>query len=75
MNELATQAGVARATAYSRVERLRREGVITGFTAIIDPARVGFGVTALILLNVRQTDWRAARDHLLRRARASSTWP
>ena len=65
MNELATQVGVSRATAYSRVERLRREQVITGFTASIDPARAGFGVTALILLNVRQADWQAARDLLL----------
>ena len=65
MNELATQVGVSRATAYSRVERLRREQVITGFTATIDPARAGFGVTALILLNVRQADWQAARDLLL----------
>lgn len=65
MNELASQVGVSRATAYSRVERLRREGVVTGFTATIDPARAGFGVTALILLNVRQADWQAARDLLL----------
>ncbi|HEX6787498.1 MAG TPA: Lrp/AsnC ligand binding domain-containing protein, partial [Acidimicrobiales bacterium] len=27
--------------------------------------RAGFGVTALILLNVRQADWQAARDLLL----------
>ena len=65
MNELAAQVGVSRATAYTRVERLRRERVITGFTATIDPARAGFGVTALILLNVRQADWQAARDLLL----------
>jgi DNA-binding Lrp family transcriptional regulator len=65
MNELAARTGVSRATAYSRVERLRRDGVITGFTATVDPSRAGLGVTALILLNVRQADWRAARDHLL----------
>ncbi len=65
MNELAARAGVSRATAYSRVERLRRDGVITGFTATVDPARVGYGVTALILLNVRQSDWREARDAFL----------
>ena len=65
MNELASRAGVSRATAYSRVERLRRDGVITGFTARVDPGRVGYGVTALILLNVRQSDWRAARDAFL----------
>ncbi len=65
MNELAARAGVSRATAYTRVERLRREQVITGFTATVDPARAGLGVTALILLNVRQGDWRVARDSFL----------
>src|SRR5262245_40538125 len=65
MNELAARTGVSRATAYSRVERLRRDGVITGFTATVDPGLVGYGVTALILLNVRQSDWRAARDAFL----------
>jgi DNA-binding Lrp family transcriptional regulator len=65
MNELAARTGVSRATAYSRVERLQRQGVITGFTATIDPAKAGYGVTALILLNVRQSDWRVARDQLL----------
>jgi DNA-binding Lrp family transcriptional regulator len=65
MNELAARTGVSRATAYSRVERLQRQGVITGFTATVDPAKAGFGVTALILLNVRQSDWRVARDQLL----------
>jgi DNA-binding Lrp family transcriptional regulator len=65
MNELGARTGVSRATAYARVERLREQGVITGFTASIDPAKAGFGVTALILLNVRQSDWRMARDQLL----------
>ena len=65
MNELAARVSVSRATAYSRVERLRRERVITGFTATIDPARAGFAVTALILVNVGQADWQAARDLLL----------
>jgi DNA-binding Lrp family transcriptional regulator len=65
MNELAARTGVSRATAYSRVERLQRQGVITGFTATVDAAKAGFGVTALILLNVRQGDWRVARDQLL----------
>src|SRR5262249_20721341 len=65
MNELANRAGIARATAYTRVERLRRDGIITGFTITVDPSAAGFGVTALILLNVRQSDWRSARDHLL----------
>jgi DNA-binding Lrp family transcriptional regulator len=66
VNELATRVGVSRATAYSRLDRLRSDGVITGFTAVVDPAKVGHGVAALILVNVEQNQWRRARDELLR---------
>jgi DNA-binding Lrp family transcriptional regulator len=65
VNELATRVGVSRATAYTRLDRLRETGVITGFTATVDPAKVGLGVAALILVNVEQNEWRAARDELL----------
>jgi DNA-binding Lrp family transcriptional regulator len=66
VNELAARVGVSRATAYSRLARLRESGVITGFRAIVDPTKVGHGVAALILVNVEQNEWRAARDELLR---------
>ena len=65
VNELASRVGVSRATAYSRLDRLRSEGVITGFTATVDPTKLGLGVAALILVNVEQNEWRAARDELL----------
>jgi DNA-binding Lrp family transcriptional regulator len=66
VNELASRVGVSRATAYARLDRLRSSGVITGFTAVVDPAKVGHGVAALILVNVEQNEWRAARDELMR---------
>lgn len=65
VNTLAQRAGVSRATAYSRLERLRQSGVVTGFRAVVDPAKVGLPITALILANVEQHSWQAARDELL----------
>jgi DNA-binding Lrp family transcriptional regulator len=65
VNQLASLVGVSRATAYARLDRLRGDGVITGFTATVDPAKVGHGVAALILVNVEQNEWRAARDELM----------
>jgi DNA-binding Lrp family transcriptional regulator len=65
VNELASRVGVSRATAYTRLDRLRSDGVITGFTATVDAAKVGHGVAALILVNVEQNEWRSARDELL----------
>ncbi|HVM53710.1 MAG TPA: Lrp/AsnC family transcriptional regulator [Acidimicrobiales bacterium] len=64
VNEVAQRAHVSRSTAYARVERLRRDGVITGFQATVDPAAVGMPVTALILLNLEQRNWRAVHDAL-----------
>jgi DNA-binding Lrp family transcriptional regulator len=64
MNELAAEVSVSRATAYQRLERLRAAGVIRGFTAVVDPAAVGLTIAALILANVEQHAWRAARDKL-----------
>lgn len=65
VNELAARVNVSRATAYARFDRLRATGVISGFTAIVDPAKLGAGVTALIMINVEQAGWREARDRLL----------
>jgi DNA-binding Lrp family transcriptional regulator len=58
INELATKANVSRATAYARFDRLRADGVITGFRAEVDPAALGYTITALILVNVDQGQWR-----------------
>lgn len=65
VNRLADATNVSRATAYHRLERLREEGVITGFRATIDPAKTGLTVTALILVNVGQHHWQEVRDGLL----------
>jgi DNA-binding Lrp family transcriptional regulator len=65
VNTLAERTGVSRATAYSRLERLRDNGVITGFRAVVDPAKAGLPIAALILANVEQHAWQEARDELL----------
>lgn len=64
MRQLAEAVHISRANAYSRVERLQSTGVITGFSASIDPVARGFGTSAYITLNVRQTDWREIHARL-----------
>ncbi len=61
---LAERVGVARATAYSRVRRLEADGVITGYRAEIDPAKVDRGLAALILLSVRQDSFKTLPNRL-----------
>jgi Lrp/AsnC family transcriptional regulator for asnA, asnC and gidA len=49
-SKIASSIGVSEATVHLRVQKLRRLGVIKGFRAVIDPAKVGKGLTAIILL-------------------------
>ena len=66
VNELARQVNVSRATAYARLERLRANEVVTGFTAVVDRAKLGLPLAALILLNVDQHTWRELSEELRR---------
>ncbi len=63
---LAARASISRASAYSRVERLRTTGVLMGFTALVDPARVGLTTSAYVALTIRQNSWRDLADRLRR---------
>lgn len=45
-SEMATQVALSIAAVKRRVDRLRRIGVITGFTAQLDHAKLGWGVEA-----------------------------
>ena len=64
VNELASRAHISRAAAYSRFDRLRASGTITGFGATIDPEHVGLPVAALVLVNVEQAFWAEVRDEI-----------
>lgn len=65
MRSLAEQLHISRASAYTRVERLVDEGVITGYTVTIDPERYGFGISAYVYLKISQHSWKAVRDRIL----------
>jgi Lrp/AsnC family transcriptional regulator, leucine-responsive regulatory protein len=52
--DLGAAVGLSANAAADRVRRLRREGVITGFTATVDPARAGRRLLALV--DVRLAD-------------------
>jgi DNA-binding Lrp family transcriptional regulator len=66
MRALADQIHISRASAYSRVARLEREGVITGYAALIDPVRAGYALSAYVYLNIAQRSWKSVRGQLLR---------
>src|SRR3954468_10064540 len=61
MSALAERVGVARATVYTRVENLLASGVITGFSAQVDPRKVGFGICTLVFVTVSPQTWSSFR--------------
>lgn len=52
--EVSRRLGVARGTVQARLDRLTRLGVIRGFGPEIDPAALGYNVTAFVTLQIRQ---------------------
>jgi DNA-binding Lrp family transcriptional regulator len=55
---------ISRAHAYSRIARLQEEGVMTKFTALIDPFKAGLRASAYVTLKLRQHSWRELKEQL-----------
>lgn len=53
--ECARRLGVARATAQSRLDKLRSKGVIASEAPSIDPAALGYPIRTYCVIQVRQT--------------------
>lgn len=65
MRALADLVHISRASAYARVARLERDGVITGYAAQIDPVRYGYALSAYAYLDIAQRSWKPVRSQLL----------
>lgn len=64
---LAERLKISRANAYARMGRLRRRGVIQGFSARVDAPKLGLGMTAIVLLSTGSQGrfrWRELRRAL-----------
>jgi len=55
---------ISRAHAYSRISRLTSEGVLTKFTALVDPVKAGLKSSAYVTLKVSQHSWRELKEEL-----------
>ena len=62
---LAARLHISRASAYLRVQRLEESGVITGYTARVDPRRYGHGLSAYVHLKIAQPAWKPLSDRLM----------
>ena len=61
---LAEQVRVSRAAAHARVQRLERDGVLTGYAARVEPARLGLSVTAFVNVRIAQHAWQDVRQQI-----------
>ena len=52
--EASRRLGVARGTVQARLDRMHSRGVITGYGPDVDPAAIGYAVTAFVTLELRQ---------------------
>ena len=62
--EASRRLGVARGTVQARLDRLQARGVVRGFGPLIDPAALGYTVTAFATLEIRQGRGAQVREHL-----------
>ncbi len=63
--KLATAAGVSRATASARIDKLRRDGVIAGFTVVLT-SNAETGVRAITMIEIEGKQEEAVTRRLLR---------
>lgn len=49
-NKIADSLGIAVGTAYNRVKNLEDIGILKGYSILLDSAKLGYGLTALILI-------------------------
>ena len=49
-NKISDSLGIAVGTAYNRVKNLEDKGILKGYTVMLDSAKLGYGLTALILI-------------------------
>ncbi|UQX88763.1 Lrp/AsnC family transcriptional regulator [Jatrophihabitans telluris] len=65
MRALAERLHISRANAYARAERLHQAGVITGYSATINPRRYGYGLSAYVYLRISQHSWQEMRRRVM----------
>lgn len=62
VSQLAERVGLSQTPCWKRVQKLEAAGIITGRVAIVDPARIGLGLTVFVEIEALEhtPEWRAA---------------
>ena len=51
-NKIAGKLGISAGTAFNHVKNLEKNGILKSYTVKIDPSKVGYGLTAVVLIQV-----------------------
>ena len=51
--EIAQELGLTRPTIYSRLQKMKEEGTFRGYAPIIDLEKLGYGLTALVNIKIK----------------------
>lgn len=60
--QIADKVGLSQTPCWKRIQKLEAAGVITSRVALVDPARIGFGLTVFVGIEApdHSAEWRAA---------------
>jgi Lrp/AsnC family leucine-responsive transcriptional regulator len=72
--QLAEKVNLSPAAVIERVKRMEDEGVITGFTATIDPRKVGYSLSAIISLSANPGGDQITNESLAEIPEVLSCW-
>lgn len=74
-DQLAEQVQLSPSAALRRVRKLEEGGAIDGYVAVLDPARVGLGLTAYLNVRIARQPDSQRRDPMESFRAAVQTWP
>jgi Lrp/AsnC family transcriptional regulator, leucine-responsive regulatory protein len=71
--EVGRRVGLSQPAAGARIQRLEKNGVITGYRAVVDPAALGLNIHAVIRLRTTHAQLSRALDFASRTSEIAST--
>ena len=51
-NKIASKLGISAGTAFNHVKNLEKNGILKSYTAVVDSSKLGYGLTAIVLIQV-----------------------
>lgn len=66
VTEIGRRVNLSQPAVSARIKRLEQSGVITGYRAVVDPARLGLSIHAVIRLRTTHARISACLDHFAR---------